>query len=276
MLAATVGSEVSHDHDPSSLRSNARHSVAEKWARRRKQQQEQLVEQPVSAAATQNAPSTDSSQEKECPLPPLCVLLQRSWREAVKSFRRTSSRAAPAPPPPAPPSKRASFPSVLSALQANALKQQIESFQRSQEAHSQTSGADFDHQVLQRQPSLLKVLPTNYDFEKAAIEMSKRRSRVFWLLHLAAIVQAHVKCRKDCKLASGGTAKLLLAYRLHHNANPKLLQLLYRLGIALQVATKQICRCVDRNCRKLPVQMNSRASTMIQISSASPIPFIDN
>jgi hypothetical protein len=172
-------------------------------------------------------------------------MLQRSWREAVKSFHQPApavqaARGSSSVAQTTATAKRASFPSVLSVLQANALKQQVESFEQ-QRAHDEELG----HNLLKRQPSLLRVLPANYNFQQAITEMSKSRSRVFWLLDLAAIVQAYVKCRKECKLAPGSAARLELAYRLHHNANPNLLRVLVGLGVTLQVSTRydlQVCR----------------------------------
>lgn len=268
------------DHSKqTSVRGDARNLVAEKWANKRRQQQEQhlqqdqqqkLLLQPPKVLKHQrddtrnNAGLTKNQQQHQHQhhhalqplLPPLCVLLQRSWKEALKSFQPKSL------PSSAPPSHqnaknkpirtandkdikpaRPTFPSVLKILNENALVQQVKSFAQDESYNDQEQQLQPSLQVQAAAPALLSVLPADYNFQRAITEMARSRSRVFWLLDLAAITHAYVNTRKLFK------GKVQLAYRLHHNPSPKLVTVLQRLGVALQVATPyeiDVCRQLRR------------------------------
>ncbi|MGK3737728.1 MAG: diaminopimelate decarboxylase [Bacillariaceae sp.] len=226
MSEAGVGTMIS---PPSPRRGNARLAVAEKWKDRRK-----LTEQSkLHNEGSRQRPilTNDKSQQKHPPTPPLCVILRRSWNQAINGFAQAQSQAQKKPMiqiqlpnnnnNSRPPSsslrqdhKRASFPSVLSILKANAIKLQVESMEN-----------DVDK---------LSVLPSNYDFATSAVNhMSHSRSRAFLLMDCSAIVQTHTVWRK--RLPKKGVQ---MVYSARHNCNARLLQLLNRLGVGLRVATK--------------------------------------
>ena len=205
----------------SSLRGSARQSVAEKWAKRRRQKPSKTTTNDVNT----NTAAPQQMKPPPCVIP-LCVVLRRSWKEAMKGFqqqqqqRRSKVEASSTTTIKA---ERTSFPSVLSILQAHELKNQVES----------------------TDPTLLSVLPKEvYNLEQAIQNMSQSRSRAFWLLDLAAIVQTHVHWRKRLPKS------VQMVYSTKHNANPKLLQVLQRLGVGLQVCTKYELLQVYQSLRK--------------------------
>ena len=212
---------------PVAVRGDARKSVAKKWANRKQQQAEirngKHTQSKDSHSLQQMSSLSPSSSSRS--FLPLCVILRKSWNEALKGFQSGTGntqrqRTVSQSPSTSNTNRRASFPSVLSILQANELKHQVESFQ------------DYD-------PTILSVLPKDYDFHQAIHDMSQSRSRVFLLLDLAAMVQSHVYWRKKLPKT------VQMVFSLRHNANPKLIQVLHRLGVGMQVSTKyelNICR----------------------------------
>lgn len=165
-------------------------------------------------------------------LPPICSFLRHSWDEAMRSIPFLIKQAPPSQKRKQINGKRASFPSVLHILQEQALRDQMEAFD-------------------------VSLLPADYDFQKAIYDMSKSRSRVFLLLDLSAIVQTHVYWRKQLP------KKVRMIYATKHNRSEKLVKVLGRLGVGLQVTTKfdiEMCKAAcdnpilfdDFNCLSKP------------------------
>jgi len=200
---------------PSPRRGNARLAVAEKWKDRRKLTEMSKIREEGSRRPI----LTNGKSQQKHPTPPLCVILRRSWNQAINGFIAPQKKPMPDSNLRPPSSlrqdnKRASFPSVLSILKANAIKLQVESMEN-----------DVDK---------LSVLPSNYDFATSAVNhMSHSRSRAFLLMDCSAIVQTHTVWRK--RLPKKGVQ---MVYSARHNCNARLLQLLNRLGVGLRVATK--------------------------------------
>lgn len=190
------------------LRGDARVAVAEKWANRRKQQEELRQSSSQGTGKKPLAPSTAA--------PPLCVVLRRSWNETLKAFNQQKKVKPPTTQKPQTKQnqvKRTTFPSVMSILQANALSRQVESFESDGVA--------------------MNLLPADYDFATAVNHMSESRSRAFLLLDFAAIVQTHTAWRK--KLPKKGVQ---MVYSTRHNAGVDLIRLFQRLGVGLRVTSK--------------------------------------
>ncbi|KAG7345000.1 pyridoxal-dependent decarboxylase [Nitzschia inconspicua] len=194
----------------------SRESVKEKWALRRKQSDD-----PMNIPSDYSVLNKKEEYSGTRAIPPLCVLLRRSWHDAMRSFTLRNMQR----------SKqqgmfgvsggntkkidyKKTFPSVLSILQTSALNHQIETMK----------GED---------DKALSLYPAEFDFKTTIDRMAESRSRAFLLLDFSSIVQAHTTWRK--KMPRKGVQ---LAYSIRHNANPKLLQLFTRLGVALRVATK--------------------------------------
>jgi len=232
-----------------SSRGDARISIAKKWADRRKlQETQQRVESGngENPLAEQKARRSLSPEQPPFSIPPLCVMLRRSWdqtinnliqhqknsnapqkdnklqaRESIQQKPSTSWRSSTLKNEN---NKRISFPSVLSVLKANAVETIM--LAEENETSDKTNGNG------------LNVLPASYDFTTSAVNhMSDSRSRAFLLLDFSAIVQTHTVWRKRL-----GIPKIhkdvQMVYSARHNCNARLLQLLQRLGVGLRVATK--------------------------------------
>jgi hypothetical protein len=197
--------------EQTALRGDARVAVAEKWANRRKQQEE-LKQLSSKVTVKKSLPPSSTAL-------PLCVVLRRSWNETMKAFNQQQKKIKPQatknpqPKPLATPIKRTTFPSVMSILQANALNRQVESFESDGVA--------------------MNFLPSDYDFATAVNHMSESRSRAFLLLDFSAIIQTHTAWRK--KLPKKGVQ---MVYSTRHNAGIDLIRLFQRLGVGLRVTTK--------------------------------------
>ena len=228
----------------SGSRGDARISVAEKWATRRQKSNDKKVLQK------HDCPSLPSDRGAFS-VPPLCLLLRRSWNIAINGLinhhesqrndqdsslrERFSSPniSSPAVYTQNEKNKRISFPSVLSILKANAVKLQVETMMSMAE-ENENSNTDKDGDG-----GGLSVLPyTCNDLTTSAVNhMSDSRSRAFLLLDFSAIVETHTVWRK--RLAITKSHKdVQLVYSARHNCNARLLQLLHRLGIGIRVATK--------------------------------------
>jgi diaminopimelate decarboxylase len=224
--------------EPEGRRSATRQHVAEKWASRREQQQTSHTKHASTSimASSINPPASNA-------FPSLCFILRRSWNDILE--RGLLAQAAPSKKSnhhnSNPPTKKgtssssSAFPSVLSILQAHALKQQLESFQ------------DSNNNSEEHVDNILSLLPsTCHDFLQAIGNTSQNRSRAFLLLDLAAIVKTHVAWRKHIK-----SPKVQFVYSLKHNANPTLLHVLKRLNVSLKVSNKYD---LDVVCRLYPKQ----------------------
>ena len=233
-----------------SSRGDARISIAEKWANRRKLQEEktELQRKPLDAKAP-------------CPALPLCVLVRRSWDQATKGFlqhhnnnggdgdkikplQKESSK------PSRPPkfkkhenNKRTPFPSVLSVLTANAVRLQVEALMTDDEENRNGNNdgglVDGKSNSSSKNSSGLRVLPANCsDFTTSAVNhMSDSRSRAFLLLDFSAIVQTYTVWRKRLSILKN-RKNVQIVYSARHNCNGRLLQLLKRLGIGFRVSAK--------------------------------------
>lgn len=233
-------------------RGDARISIAKKWADRRKlKENQQRVESgnggnPV---VEQKARRSLSTEQAPFSIPPLCVMLRRSWNQTINTLiqhqqnsnaqqrdNKIQARESTQPKPTTywsstlknETNKRISFPSVLSVLKANAVKLQVETIMSAEE-NEKSDNANGNG---------LNVLPASYDFTTSAVNhMSDSRSRAFLLLDFSAIVQTHTVWRK--RLGIPKIQKdVQMVYSARHNSNARLLQLLQRLGVGLRVATK--------------------------------------
>jgi ornithine decarboxylase len=197
------------NHPPERRRADARQQIADKWASRRKQTEMDNQVKAASSKATLFDSSTSTNTNTNTnPQPSFCYFLKQLWDDALpprQPLKKSGKRS----------STTSSFPSVLSILQANELKQQVEFMKEKDEA-----------------ASILSVLPADYSFTQAIFDMSQTRSRAFLLLDLAAIVKTHVCWRKQLG------KHVQFVYQVQHNSNPKLLQVLQRLQVGLRVATK--------------------------------------
>lgn len=248
-----------------SSRGDARISIAKKWADRRKLQESQQRGEQRSdnfhgdtsdmSAMERNSRPPLSTDHGIFSIPPLCVLLRRSWNQTINSLiqqhpkkdhsysndykTQTAGRGSSSSQEQNSASnhlrsaaactkhdnnnnKRIPFPSVLSVLKANAVKLQVETIMMAEENESG-----------------LSVLPANCnDFTTSAVNhMSNSRSRAFLLIDFSAIVQTHTVWRK--RLAIPQVHKdVQIVYSARHNCNARLLQLLQRMGVGLRVATK--------------------------------------
>jgi diaminopimelate decarboxylase len=258
----------------SSTRGDARIAMAAKWATRRKQQQEEQQQRRLQQQEQMELPTQSSSQQsrqintennsnramniseqKRRPsapsttpkfsLPPLCVLLRRSWNDTVKGLKQIQQQPQPVPQKKSTSKqqpqqqqeklRRTTFPSVLSILQANALKLQVASMMAEEEDEEEA------HQ--QKQQKVLSVLPSDFDFISTVNHMSESRSRAFLLLDFSAIVQTHTVWRKRLP-----KKKVQMVYSTKHNANIKLLQLFTRLNVGLRLSTKYDLHRVKESC----------------------------
>lgn len=225
-----------------SSRGDARISVAKKWADRRKLQETQRRLNQDNALETNPRRSMSSAPDQaNFSIPPLCVLLRRSWNQTIKNLVQhqqnviTGQAFTEKKPNPNSRSfvagkkqdtKRIPFPSVLSVLKANAVKLQVETMAEDNEENEAGSP--------------LNILPANCnDFTTSAVNhMSDSRSRAFLLLDFSAIVQSHTVWRKRLGIPNMQRKDVQIVYSARHNCNAKLLQLLQRLGVGLRVATK--------------------------------------
>ena len=196
----------------------ANQSQYEESSRRRIEARAQIAEK-MRQRQSQRKKGRENPAVKNPVLPPLCSYLRHSWDEAMKSLFAFSTRQSPSiQQRKQQNAKRASaFPSILNILQEHALKDQMELFD-------------------------LSLLPSDYDFQRAIHDMSESRSRVFLLLDLAAIVQTHVYWRKRLP------KKVRMIYRTNHNRSDKLLKVLGRLGVGLQVSTKYDVQLCQESC----------------------------
>lgn len=243
-----------------SSRGDARISVAKKWADRRKLKENQQRGESGNAINAKPVPVKPVPEKNlRPPIPPLCVLLRRSWNQTVntliqiqhqqqqhrnisalntgnkpKAAGRESSVQQQKPANAWRSSalgkqennKRVTFPSVLSVLKANAIKLQVESMTEN----------DDDEMDSGR----LNVLPSSCnDFTTSAVNhMADSRSRAFHLLDFSAIVQTHTVWRKRLGIPLKLHKDVQMVYSARHNSNARLLRLLQRLGVGLRVATK--------------------------------------
>lgn len=251
-------------------RGDARISVAEKWANRRKLQEEHHLQQQLENKPENNNNNSTAKKTNRPPLslpehqapfsiPPLCVLLRRSWNQTVRGFvqqqnnikngaqQQKKTTVAVKSEGSSSSNKRVTFPSVLSVLKANAVKLQVESMLMEEE--------DTENEEIEPTTSdgRLSVLPANYDFTTSAVNhMSESRSRAFLLLDFSAIVQTHTIWRKRLqkKTKPNNTGGAQMVYSARHNCNPRLLQLFNRLGVGLRVATKYDLAAVRQALQK--------------------------
>lgn len=237
-----IASDISSDITDSS-RGDARISVAKKWADRRKLQETQRRLNPGNPLETDPRRSMPSPPDQvNFSIPPLCVLLRRSWNQTIKTLVQHQQNAITGQTTEKKPNsnirssvagrkqetnaKRIPFPSVLSVLKANAVKLQVETMAEDNE-ENEAGGS-------------LNILPANCnDFTTSAVNhMSDSRSRAFLLLDFSAIVQSHTVWRKRLGIPNTQRKDVQIVYSARHNSNARLLQLLQRLGIGLRVATK--------------------------------------
>ena len=223
-----------------SSRGDARISVAKKWADRRKLQETQR--RLNAAEPNPSRPLPSSPEQVNFSVPPLCVLLRRSWNQTIKALiqhqqnlnsntaiqgqtteKRLNPNARNSGKKQESNTKRVPFPSVLSVLKANAVKLQVETMAEDNEENDS-----------------LNILPSYCnDFTTSAVNhMSDSRSRAFLLLDFSAIVQSHTVWRKRLGIPNMQNRDVQIVYSARHNCNARLLQLLQRLGVGLRVATK--------------------------------------
>jgi hypothetical protein len=247
-----------------SSRGDARISVAEKWANRRKSQktvQRRTFDDDSNNTTVSggNTRSPLSSEHGTFSIPPLCVLLRRSWNQTINGLiqhqqnsNADKNQTTPKQQTTASNSlstlastkhdnnKRIPFPSVLSVLKKNAVKLQVETIMLAEQNQNNDAGttSDVGDEYGNSNGSGLSVLPANYDFTTSAVNhMSDSRSRAFLLLDFSAIVQTHTVWRKRLAIPKK-CRDVQIVYSARHNCNPRLLQLLQRLGVGLRVATK--------------------------------------
>lgn len=238
MIASDINSDITD-----SSRGDARISVAKKWADRRKLQETQRRLNQGNALETDPRRSMPSPPDQvNFSIPPLCVLLRRSWNQTIKTLVQHQQNAIMGQTTEKKPNsnvrssvagrkqeanaKRIPFPSVLSVLKANAVKLQVETMAEDNE-EDEAGGS-------------LNILPANCnDFTTSAVNhMSDSRSRAFLLLDFSAIVQSHTVWRKRLGIPNMQRKDVQIVYSARHNSNARLLQLLQRLGVGLRVATK--------------------------------------
>jgi hypothetical protein len=242
-----------------SSRSDARIPIAEKWANRRKlQKNQQHVELDRGSGdgrglGKDNTRPFLTSEHGALKIPPLCVLLRRSWNQAIngliqiqhqQNIKQATERGSSVQQQTRVKhenNKRVPFPSVLSVLKANAVKLQVESMMLAEENEKSKNGhnGDIDDGYGNINASALSVLPSNCnDFTTSAVNhMSDSRSRAFLLLDFSAIVQTHTVWRKRLAILKNHK-DVQIVYSARRNCNARLLQLLQRLGVGLRVATK--------------------------------------
>jgi diaminopimelate decarboxylase len=138
--------------------------------------------------------------------------------------------------------RRTTFPSVLSILQANALKLQVASMMEEEEEEQET---EEQQEEREQQQKVLSILPSDFDFISTVNHMSESRSRAFLLLDFSAIVQTHTVWRKRLPKMK---KNVQMVYSTRYNANIKLLQLFARLGVGLRVSTKYDLQRVKESC----------------------------
>uniref|UniRef100_A0A7S4EPZ3 Uncharacterized protein n=1 Tax=Pseudo-nitzschia australis TaxID=44445 RepID=A0A7S4EPZ3_9STRA len=250
-------------------RGDARISVAEKWANRRQQQLNggnANNQNPTGSLLKRNdhhptqQPSLPPSIKGGFSIPPLCVLLRRSWNQTINGFiqhphntnnkitnNANAQKRSSAPATKQEHNKRVPFPSVLSILKANAVKLQVESMLMEEEEenknHNFRGKVDGsininDNEHHKKNGNGLSVLPANVnDFATSAVNhMSDSRSRAFLLLDFSAIVQTHTIWRKRLELHKHPNVQMV--YSARHNCNARLLRLLQRLRVGVRVTTR--------------------------------------
>lgn len=272
-MEATKNAAKSSSGSLVSSRGDARISIGEKWANRRKLQKNQhhgqLDDDSSAIPILRNSRASLSSHDGTFSIPPLCVLLRRSWNQTINGLiqhqqnnnsddnhyktqtaERASSLQQKKSVSNSPRSStrrkdennmRISFPSVLSVLKANAVKLQVETIMLAEEnERNEYDNNGGTHDGYGRSnDSGLSVLPANCnDFTTSAVNhMSDSRSRAFLLLDFSAIVQTYTVWRKRLAIPKN-QKEVQMVYSARHNCNARLLQLLQRLGIGLRVATK--------------------------------------
>ena len=214
--------------------------------------------------------------------PSLCFVLKQFWSDVVLSssgdkkslenkHENDTKKKQNKSFIPSKPKIKKSFPSVLSILQTYEIQHQVESLMMEQEVKegeekqsSQQSSPDTNTSDHSNNNFFLSILPADYDMTQAIVDMCHEKSRAFVLVDLAAICQAHVLWRK--KLSISTSSKKIQFMTAHHNADPKLLQVLQRLSVACQVSTtydlEQVTKVVQTNT-------NSNSKT-IQILDSPP------
>ena len=246
-----------------SSRSDARILIAEKWANRRKLQNKNQQHGELDRGSNSSNDVRGLGKDNTRPLftpengpvkiPPLCVLLRRSWNQAIngliqiqqqQNIKQTTERGPSLPQQQQQQqtsvkyenNRRVSFPSVLSVLKANAVKLQIETMMLAEEDEK---NGDIDDGFGNINANGLSVLPSSCnDFTTSAVNhMSDSRSRAFLLLDFSAIVQTHTVWRKRLAILKNHK-DVQIVYSARRNCNARLLQLLQRLGVGLRVATK--------------------------------------
>jgi Pyridoxal-dependent decarboxylase, C-terminal sheet domain len=220
-LETQLGEATHHtDCSPEDCAVRSRKHIKEKWASRRKHN-DKLWDPPPEKTGTPVMGVKIEAPNTKATLQPLCLLLRRSWNDAIKSliqpnaqYKTTRSLPEKLAAHTKRNEKRSSLPSVLSILHTSAMNRQIETMQ---------SEGD----------EALNLYPAEFDFSTTIDKTAKTRSRAFLLLDFSSIIQAHTIWRK--KMPRKGVQ---FTYSTQYNANPKLLQLLLRLGVALQISTK--------------------------------------
>ena len=101
------------------------------------------------------------------------------------------------------------FPSVVSVLQATAISQVLESFGE------------------EEQELVMDILSKDYDWQTAIQSSTQSRERAFLLLDVSAVVKSHFHLQKLMP-------NVQLQYKVQHNRDPKLLELLGRLKVGLR------------------------------------------
>ena len=273
------------NNSPERRRTDARQQVADKWASRRKQKEMDnlLVNKASSSssskATTHNATNTANTNTATATIPPqpsFCYFLKQLWDDVAlpsrqqqqqqqQSLKKSNGK------PRSSTTTLSSFPSVLSILQANELKHQVEFMDEKNDNDNNNNTTE----------SILSVLPATYNFTQAIMDMSQTRSRAFLLLDLAAIVKTHVCWRKQLG------RHVQFSYQVQHNSNPKLLTVLQRLQVGLRVATKydldMLCCCTstthdeEENEQETTVDrtsdtVNNHKNNNNSSSSSSPAP----
>ena len=289
-------------------RAQARRDMADKWAKNRQktktttrrrnstenssnnsQQQPQDPSPPSLSSRETDDSAAVTAPHKNQNNPSFCFVLKQFWSDVVLSSSSGSNKVSPEqqnktkssiPSKIKPkPKMKKSFPSVLSILQTYEIQHQVESLMMEQQQEEAKEGEEKSQQSSQDTTNtsdhsnnnfFLSILPADYDMTQAIVDMCHEKSRAFVLVDLAAICQAHVLWRKKLSVSTTSSKKIQFM-TAHHNADPKLLQVLQRLSVACQVSTTYDLEQVTKVVVQASSNTNTNASSKtIQILDSPP------
>lgn len=235
--SSTIGA--AHDDGPQHRRVLAKQRMQETWANYRGRRNTVGEEGPSSPSNT--------------PLP-LCSILRGAWIHTAQRFdflrnnkqKRKKKQQRDDDETRTTTHQPSSFPSVHQMKQASVLAREMEHFSFLQDETSSTqedqemTRNDHDRRATQESLAVLSMSLSSttpqdnsdyYYYQDAIRRLSQSRSRVFLLLDISAMIQAHYR------LSMLFPPGIEWQFRVDHNRQPRVLQLMQRLKVGLRCNT---------------------------------------